>query len=142
MIPWTVAHQAPLSMEFPRQEYWSVLPFPSAEDLSNPGIEPGSSVLQADSLPSEPPGKPFLRNILFICLPCRMSPGKTWKCLAHLSMKMSKVNMDDWEEQRFSLKRQLSSFTKQPNISMQQIEVDLANAGTQVGSPDSFVLLI
>jgi len=40
MIPWTVAHQAPLSMEFSRQEYWSGLPFPSPGDLPNPGIEP------------------------------------------------------------------------------------------------------
>ena len=55
---WTVAYQAPQSMEFFRQEYWSGLPFPSPGDLSNPGIEPGSPALQADALPSEPPGKP------------------------------------------------------------------------------------
>ena len=54
---WTVANQALLSMGFSRQEYWSGLPFPSPEDLPNPGIEPGSSALQAASLPSEPPGK-------------------------------------------------------------------------------------
>ena len=58
--PWTVAHQAPLSMEFSRQEYWSGLPFPSPGDLSDPGIEPGSPTLQADTLPSEPQGKPIL----------------------------------------------------------------------------------
>ena len=52
-IPWTVAHQAPLSMEFSRQEYWSGLPFPAPEDLPDSGIEPGSPALQADSLPSE-----------------------------------------------------------------------------------------
>ena len=56
--PWTVAHQAPLSMGFSRQEYWSGLPFPSPEDLPDPGIKPGSSTSQADALPSEPPGKP------------------------------------------------------------------------------------
>ena len=56
--PWTLAHQALLSMDFFRQEQWTGLPFPSPADLSNPGIEPASSVLQADSLPSEPPGKP------------------------------------------------------------------------------------
>ena len=56
--PWTVAHQAPLSMGFSRQEYWSGLPFPSPGDLPNPGIKPGSPALQADPLPSEPPGKP------------------------------------------------------------------------------------
>ena len=51
--PWTVAHQAPLSMGFSRQEYWSGLPFPSPGDLPNPGIEPRSPILQADSLPTE-----------------------------------------------------------------------------------------
>ena len=56
MTPWTVAHQAPPSMEFSRQEYWSGLPFPSPGDLPDPGIEPGSTALQADALPSEPPG--------------------------------------------------------------------------------------
>ena len=58
MTPWTVAHQAPLSMAFPRQEYWSGLPFPSLGDLPNPEIELGSSALQADSLPAELSGKP------------------------------------------------------------------------------------
>ena len=142
MIPWTVAHQAPLSMEFPRQEYWSMLPFPSPEGLSNQGLNPGLLYCRQILYRLSHQGSPSLETCFFICLPCSMSPGKTWKCLIHLSMKMSKVNMDDWEEQRFSLKRQLSSFTKQPNISVQQIEVDLANAGTQFGSPDFFVLLI
>ena len=54
-----MAYQAPLSMEFSRQEYWSGLPFPSPGDLPDPGIEPGSPALQADALPSEPPGKPL-----------------------------------------------------------------------------------
>ena len=49
--PWTVAHQAPPSMEFSRQEYWSGLPFPSPGDLPNPGIEAESPTLQADALP-------------------------------------------------------------------------------------------
>ena len=56
--PWTVAYQAPLSMEFYRQQNWSGLPIPSPEDLPDLGIEPGSPELQADALPSEPPGKP------------------------------------------------------------------------------------
>ena len=51
-------HQAPLSMGFSRQEYWTGLPFPSPGDLPDPGIKPGSPALQADYLPSEPPGKP------------------------------------------------------------------------------------
>ena len=61
--PWTLAHQAPLSMEFSRPEYWSRLPFPSPGDLLDPGIKSTSFVspaLLADSLSFEPPGKPFL----------------------------------------------------------------------------------
>ena len=54
--PWTVAHQAPLSMGFSRQEYWRGLPFPSPGDLPNPEIEPRPPALQADALTSEPPG--------------------------------------------------------------------------------------
>ena len=59
--PWTVAYQASPSMGFSRQEYWSGLPFPSPGDLPNPGIEPGSPVLEADALTSEPPGS-FARS--------------------------------------------------------------------------------
>ena len=51
--PWTVTHQAPLSMEFSRQEYWSELPFPSPGGLPNPGIEPKSPALLVGSLPTE-----------------------------------------------------------------------------------------
>ena len=54
VTPWTVAYQAPPSMGFSRQEYWSGLPFPSPGDLPDPGIEPGSPALQADALTSEP----------------------------------------------------------------------------------------
>ncbi|XP_055444430.1 uncharacterized protein LOC129657824 isoform X5 [Bubalus kerabau] len=53
-----VAYQSPPSMGFSRHECWSGLPFPSPGDLTNPGIEPGSPTLQADTLPTEPPGKP------------------------------------------------------------------------------------
>ena len=55
--PWTAARQAPPSMGFSRQGYWSGLPFPSPGHLPTPGIEPGSPTLRAGSLPSEPPGK-------------------------------------------------------------------------------------
>ena len=57
VTPWTVILQAPLSVKFPRREYWSRLPFPSPRDLPNPGIEPTLPVfpaLQVDSLPVEP----------------------------------------------------------------------------------------
>ena len=60
--PYGLACQAPLSMEFSRKEYWSGLPFPSPEDLPDPGIKRMSLALQADSLPSEPPGKPTIKR--------------------------------------------------------------------------------
>ena len=56
--PMEYSKQAPLSKGFPRQEYWSGLPLPSPGDLFNPGVESWSPASQADSLPSEPPGKP------------------------------------------------------------------------------------
>ena len=57
--PWTVARQAPLSMEFSRQEYWSGLPLPPPGDPPDPGIEPRSPALQANSLTTELQGKPY-----------------------------------------------------------------------------------
>ena len=57
-----VAEQAPLSMGFSRQEYWSGLPCPSPGDLRNPRVDPGSPTLEADTLTSEPPGKPQQRS--------------------------------------------------------------------------------
>ena len=74
--PWTVAHQAPLSMGFSRQEHWSGLPFPSPADLPDPGIEPGSPALQADALLSEPPGK-----LQYSCLRNPMDRGAWWATL-------------------------------------------------------------
>ena len=59
MTPWTVARQAPLSMGFPRQEYWSGLLFPSPGDLPNPGIKPLSPALTGRFFTVESPGKPF-----------------------------------------------------------------------------------
>ena len=65
--PWTVAHQAPLSMGFPSQEYWSGLPFPSLRDLPDSGIKPESLESPASGrwilLPTEPPGKPVVRTV-------------------------------------------------------------------------------
>ena len=58
VTPWTVARQAPLSMRFPRQEYWSGLPFPSPGDLPNPGTEPTSPALAGRFFNTEPLGKP------------------------------------------------------------------------------------
>ena len=59
VTPWTVVYQASPSMGFSKQEYWSGLSFPSRGDPPNPGIGPRSPTLQADALPSEPPGKPL-----------------------------------------------------------------------------------
>ena len=64
-IPWTVVYQASLSVGFSRQEYWSGLPFPSPGDPPDPGIKPRSPALQADALPSEPPGKPLMAYYQF-----------------------------------------------------------------------------
>ena len=68
--PWTVACQAPLSREFSRQEYCSGQPFPSPGDLPEAGIKPKSSASQADSLPSEPPGKTNNLCKILSPLPC------------------------------------------------------------------------
>ena len=77
-ISWTVAYQAPPSMEFSRQEYWSGLSIPSAGDLPNPGIEPGSPALQADALPSKPPGKQAMEE-----KPIFLTTGKKFNSLIH-----------------------------------------------------------
>ena len=71
--PWTVVHQAPLSMVFFMQEYWDGLPFPSPGDLPDPGMKPGSPALQADALPSEPPWKLHvpINNFQILELPSR-----------------------------------------------------------------------
>ena len=88
--PWTAAHQTPLSMRFSRQGYWSGLPFPSPGDFPNPGIEPGSPVLQADSLPTELQGKPVYSSLTnsfgegngtllqYSCLENPMDGGAWW----------------------------------------------------------------
>ena len=60
--PWTVAHQGPLSMGFPRQEHWSGLLFPSPGDLPDPGIEPASPALAGGFFTAQAPGKPFPMN--------------------------------------------------------------------------------
>ena len=89
--PWTVAYQAPLSMGFSRQEYWSGVPLPSPGDLPDPGMEPRSPALHADALPSEPPGTSDVSSQLQFChlfpaiermgFPCA-SEGKASLCNA------------------------------------------------------------
>ena len=71
VTPWTIAHQIPLSMGFPRQEYWSGLPFPSPGDLPDPGVKLASPALQADSLPLSHLGSPHtcFKYVFFIYSP-------------------------------------------------------------------------
>jgi len=76
VTPWRVAHQASPSMGFPRQEYWSRLPFPSPWNLPNSGTEPISPALAGEFFTTEPPGKPLGRDIFtFICLRRCISHG-------------------------------------------------------------------
>ena len=79
---WTVACQAPLSLGFSRQEYPNGLPFPFPGDLPNLGIEPWSPALQADSLPSEPPGKPF-DSIIWTLNPVMFNSAQPWNFHLH-----------------------------------------------------------
>ena len=84
---WTVTLQAPLSMGFSRQKYWSGWPFPSPGNLPNPVIETGSPALQVNSLPSEPlmdwPYKLVLKPRVTKCLPC---PWHCAGCCLHSSL--------------------------------------------------------
>ena len=81
--PWTVAHQAPPSMEFTRQEYWSGLPSHSPGDLPDPGIEPRSLALQADVLPFEPPGTPSKSGpLIHLTLLSQLHPEDTTLAVA------------------------------------------------------------
>ena len=77
MTSWTGTLQTPLSMGFSGQQYWSGLSLPSPGDLPDPGIELGSPALQADSLPSEPSGKPNLIWIPFISFSCFIVLSRT-----------------------------------------------------------------
>ena len=73
MTPWTEAHQAPLFMEFSRQEYWSGLPFPSLGDPLDPGIEPASPALAGGFFTTEPPGKsPIDYDVLKFLISCNV----------------------------------------------------------------------
>ena len=91
--PWPADFQAPLSMGFSRQDYWSGLPFPSPGDLPDSGIEPGSPALQVDALPSKPQGKPkcYFKCRLFplvCCCDC-LRPHELQQHQAYLSITIS-----------------------------------------------------
>ena len=89
----TVAHKTPQFIEFFRQEYWSGLSFPFPGDLPNPGIEPGSPVLQADSLPTEPPGNRERNRVHNKWTALETSPNFPHPCLSKncLPKKIPKV---------------------------------------------------
>ena len=86
--PWTVAHQAPLTVGFPRQEYWSGLPFPSLGDLPDPGIEPSSPALAGSLFTSAPVRKPDLMSTLLILMFIEMIPR--WQFLRSLMLVCKK----------------------------------------------------
>ena len=75
--PWTVAYRAPLSMGFSRKEHWGGLPFPCSGDLPNPGIGPWPPILQADALPSEPPGRQSIKGDWNAKVGSQETPGVT-----------------------------------------------------------------
>ena len=75
---WTVAYQAPPSMGFSRQEYWSGLPFPSPGDLTSPGFKPGSPALHTDTLLSEPPGKSKCLFIIYLATSTMITWRRQW----------------------------------------------------------------
>ena len=91
--PWTVAHQAPPSMGFSRQEYWSGLPFPFPGDLPNPGIKPRSPALQADALTSEPPGK---QTVLQMESFRDYTPFLTFSVPTHIMLVVPHIIMAAW----------------------------------------------
>ena len=89
VTPWTIVLQAPLSMGFSRQEYWSGLPFSSPGDLPNPGIEPWSPALQEDSSPLESPGKPQRNDYtqLEILIPISISEQLAFRFVGGIKKK-------------------------------------------------------
>ena len=126
MIPWTVAYQAPQSMVFSRQEYWSGFPFPSPGDLPNPGIKPGSPALQADALPSEPPRKPKTKS--------RDLPKTSHElqvelvlCLGDTGFKQSSCLLTPWISMRLA---------QIPGVSMNTIHLPFGISDKHLQLPD------
>ena len=101
VIPWTVVNQASLSLEFSRQEYWSGLVFPSPGDLDDPGTEPRSPALQADTLPSEPPGKDSCQ--------CMAKPIQYYKVI---SLQLNKFMLKKRKQLSFNKKINLKKILK------------------------------
>ena len=91
--PWTVTHQAPLSLGFSRQEHWSGLPFPSPGDLPKPGMQPRSPALQADFLPSELPQKPKCGCMYVHYYSSHFVLRYTWPMCACLLSRISHIRL-------------------------------------------------
>ena len=132
MTPWTVACQSPspLSMEFSRQESWSGVQFPPPGDLPDPGMEPGSSALQVDSLSSEPPQSPFVNTqcahlgILIYLFGKTNFEGKnhTWKYERSYLLKILRLFLLQW------------SLVAGPQWSSSRNPMKRAEAGAETGS--------
>ena len=115
--PWTLAYQASPSMGFSRQEYWSGLPFPSAGDLPDPGIELRSPSLEADALTSDPPGK---KHIYF----CFIDYAKAFDCVDHNKL---------WKTlQEMGIPDHLSCLLRKLyQVKKQQLEPDMEQTSTK-----------
>ena len=96
VTPSTVAHQAPPSMEFSRQEYGNGLPFPSPGDLPNPEIETGSPTVQADTLLSEPPGKLRIFLLALLIPACASSSPEFLKMYSAYKLNKQGDNTHPW----------------------------------------------
>ena len=109
MTSWTVAYQAPQSMAFPRQEYWSGLPFPSPGDLPDPGVEPTSPALACGFFTAEPLGSPhdYLDDTLLCSRLCKafilrkVFDSKIYKCKKSLPLDPGFLTLDN--EGRYSM---------------------------------------
>ena len=129
-----MAHQAPLSMEFPRQEYWSGFPFPSLEDLPNPGITPMSSALQVDSLPLSHLGSPMLLgfhpNILDIFVQKKKKQEKIRSRFihSHKVLKVTKIHLvGKWINSFMYNNVDYYSATKRNELSRHVIHAEIIN---------------
>ena len=108
LTPRTVAHQAPLSMGFSRQECWSGLPFPLPGDLPDPGIElvsPSSPALAGRFFTTEPPGKPSFRSMAFNAATRKAAFHFAFPCFCHCSLLLNTYNIGS-SEGRAELKSQ------------------------------------
>ena len=102
MTPWTIAHQAPLSMGFSRQEYWTSLPFPYSGDLPNPGIKHGSPALQVDSLLLSHLGSPLFSLLLLLSHFSRVRLCATPDTAAHQAFPSLRFSRQEhWSELPF-----------------------------------------